>query len=147
MSQPSIKVRRTLVGTKYSANGYGRGINKRNVYLIDGRFYAYHPAYAEQQFTPLEGEFKGYIPVNQLPQSGTFYAISSTDPHDLQTTSKRMRTKLIGRDLQFRFLGRKAVKLGLVKWYNFRIGPKNPAMCEDLEYWKDDITDYILSKK
>jgi len=57
--------------------------------------------------------------------------------------TKRISTNLLNRDLQFRFLGRKAVKLGLVKWYKFRIGPKNPATSEELCYWKDDIIDYL----
>jgi hypothetical protein len=61
----TVKLNRVKVGTEYMASGYGRGKNTRNVYLINGFFYAYHPAYAETQYTPLEGELKGYIPVNK----------------------------------------------------------------------------------
>lgn len=78
-----IKKRRVLVGNSYSANGYGRGQNTRKVYLIDGFYYAYHPAYAKQSFNPLMGEFEGYIPVNKIEMSSytMFYQISSLESH------------------------------------------------------------------
>ncbi len=61
----TIKQRRVKVGDSYLANGYGRGTNKRNVYLIDGYYYAYHPEYAKQSLRELEGELNGYVPVNK----------------------------------------------------------------------------------
>lgn len=60
----TIKQRRVKVADKYNAKGYGRGENKRTVYLIDGYYYVYHPAYAAQAFEPLSGELEGYLPVN-----------------------------------------------------------------------------------
>jgi hypothetical protein len=73
----TIKQRRIKVGTSYYASGYGRGINTRNVYLIDGFFYVYHPDYAKTQYTPLEGELTGYIPVNKTAQRvGNGYVVN-----------------------------------------------------------------------
>ncbi len=63
----TTKERRVKVATEYYASGYGRGVNKRNVYEIDGKFYAYHPAYAAQTFgAALDGELKGYIEVKHM---------------------------------------------------------------------------------
>lgn len=62
----TLKQKRELVATSYWAAGYGRGENKRNVYLIDGKYYAYHPKYAQQAFAPLTGEFANYVEVKQL---------------------------------------------------------------------------------
>ena len=67
------KINRTKVGATYTASGYGRGVNKRNVYLINNKHYAYHPAYAKQAFTPLEGELFGYVAVNKLANTGDDY--------------------------------------------------------------------------
>jgi hypothetical protein len=78
-----IKKRRIKVAEYYSASGYGRGINKRNVYLIDGYYYAYHPKYAEQQYSPLNGEFKGYIKVNKCSTYNTFHALGVLEEHQL----------------------------------------------------------------
>lgn len=58
----TLKQRRVKLASRYFASGYGRRINTRNVYQIDGNFYAYHPAYAKQAFQPLTGELSGYIP-------------------------------------------------------------------------------------
>jgi hypothetical protein len=70
----AIKNKRVKVASEYFASGYGRGKNKRNVYEIDGEFYAYHPAYAESAFEPLEGELKGYIKVTKEPVYGSYHA-------------------------------------------------------------------------
>lgn len=69
----NIKQRRVKVADHYGASGYGRGQNKKNVYKIDGNFYAYHPKYAEQEFKVLGGELKGYIEVKEISK-GEFYA-------------------------------------------------------------------------
>jgi len=52
----------------------------------------------------------------------------------------------MARDLKFRYLGRKACKMGLIKWYKFGIGSKNQLQLDELTYWKDDITDYLKTK-
>ena len=62
----TVKQKRKLVATEYEAAGYGRGYNKRNVYLIDDKYYAYHPQYAQQQFAPLTGELKNYVECKQI---------------------------------------------------------------------------------
>jgi len=62
----TIKQRRIKVADKYMAGGYGRGLNQRNVYQIDGYYYAYHPEYADGQYPALDEEFKGYVRVNKL---------------------------------------------------------------------------------
>ena len=62
----TIKKRRVKVSNKYYASGYGRKINTRNVYEIDGKHYAYHPHYARQGHSPLIGEFEGYIEVSLI---------------------------------------------------------------------------------
>lgn len=64
----SIKKRRVKIAGRYFASGYGRGVNKRNVYEIDGRFYAYHPAYAKQTYQAPDGELSGYIEVKRIGQ-------------------------------------------------------------------------------
>lgn len=73
----SVRKRRVLVANGYSASGYGRGNNAKNVYLIDGYYYAYHPEYAKQAYQELTGEFAGYVPCNAIvsPSSGriSFY--------------------------------------------------------------------------
>ena len=79
----TVKQRRVKVADKYSANGYGRGVNSRPVYMIDGKYYAYHPQYAKQDFSPLTGEFAGYIACNKILGSFgcSYYAISSIEAH------------------------------------------------------------------
>jgi hypothetical protein len=67
--------KRVKVADKYYASGYGRGVNTRNVYLINERYYAYHPKYARQSFKPLTGALTGYIECKQL-QSGDYYAVN-----------------------------------------------------------------------
>jgi hypothetical protein len=62
----TVKERRVKVADEYSASGYGRSRNHRNVYLIDGYYYAYHPEYAKQAFQVLTGELVGYVAVNQM---------------------------------------------------------------------------------
>ena len=79
--QNTTKQKRVKVGTSYFASGYGRNINKRNVWLIDGYCYAYHPEYARQSFSPLTGDLTGYIPVNHAKGFDSFYAIRSTEKH------------------------------------------------------------------
>ena len=79
----SIKQRRQKVGTSYMASGYGRDINKRDVWLIDGKCYAYHKEYANQEFKPLTGEFEGYIAVNYYRSFGTFGALGTLEEHKL----------------------------------------------------------------
>lgn len=69
----TIKQRREKIGSQYSANGYGRGVNTKDIYLIDGKCFAYHPKYANQTFNPLNGEFKGYIPVNYSESFNSFH--------------------------------------------------------------------------
>jgi hypothetical protein len=54
----------------------------------------------------------------------------------------------LSRDLQYRFLGRKACKMGLVKWYNFGLTEElSPVMQQELLYWKEDIVDFLSYKK
>lgn len=72
METNTIKQCRIKVADSYYAQGYGRGVNKRNVYEIDGEFYAFHPEYARQAFEQLPDEFKGYIKVSRL-KSGNDY--------------------------------------------------------------------------
>ena len=78
MTNKTVKQRRVKVSDKYSANGYGRGINHKTVYMIDGKYYAYHPAYAKQNFNPLTGDLTGYVPCNKIIGSlgDWFYEIS-----------------------------------------------------------------------
>jgi len=78
----TIKQRRIKVGTQYWATGYGRNINTKNIYLIDDKCFAYHPKYADQSFKPLNGDFKGYIPVNYDKGFNTFHQIDITDIHN-----------------------------------------------------------------
>lgn len=75
------KITRVKVGTHYGASGYGRGVNKRNVWLIDGYCYAYHPEYAKQQCTPLEGRLICYIPVNFCVSFKTFSTLGIFEEH------------------------------------------------------------------
>lgn len=81
LTQTSVKQRRVKVATSYSASGYGRGTQTRNVYLIDERYYSYHPEYASQSFRPLKEEFKGYVAVNYQMFDGKkqFYQVNGMD--------------------------------------------------------------------
>ena len=79
----TIKSQRQKIGNYYSASGYGRGRNKRNVYLINGKCYAYHLEYALQSFKPLKGDLEGYIPVNYSKSFGTFHTIGIYEKHGL----------------------------------------------------------------
>lgn len=85
-------VLRTKVGTEYSASGYGRGVNKRNVYIINGYYYAYHPQYAEQAFTPCEGDLKGYVRVNRF-SSGSFYEVNENEHTHVAVTPQPKEVK------------------------------------------------------
>lgn len=80
----SIKQRRVLVANKYRACGYGRGVNTRPVYLIDRKYYAYHPRVANTSFVPLKGEFAGYVPVNQSKLGDTvlYYQVGFPTEHE-----------------------------------------------------------------
>ena len=93
----TIKQRRKKVGTQYAAGGHGRGINTKNVYLIDGKYFAHHPKYANQQYQCLTGEFKGYISVNYSKSFNSFHQLGihethkqlTEHPHDLIEKGKK----------------------------------------------------------
>ena len=90
----NIKQRRVKVGTKYSASGYGRGEQTKNVYLIDGKYYAYYPKYAAQQFTETEGEFKGYVRCNRFANEGIFYQVDKGEHAFAEGYSKETPIKV-----------------------------------------------------
>jgi hypothetical protein len=89
----SIRKRRVLVANGYSASGHGRGNNAKNVYLIDGYYYAYHPEYAKQAFHPLDGEFVGYVPVNSMTMGERVYYYQC-DPQDCPILSPHIPAKV-----------------------------------------------------
>lgn len=78
---------RIKIGTSYMPNGYGRGPNKRNVWLINDKCYAYHPKYASEEFSPLTGDLEGYIRVNRSKSFGVFHALGWKEEHESYTKS------------------------------------------------------------
>ena len=79
----TVKQRREKIGTGYHATGYGRGINKKPVYIIDGKAYAYNRRHWQTDFKPLQGELEGYIRLNAMYAAGRvdFYQVYRDSEH------------------------------------------------------------------
>lgn len=75
----TVKQLRQKIGESYMAKGYGRGRNKRPVYLIGGYCYAYHKEYANQDYDPCTGEMEGYVRVNYNTIYKDFYAVNKSE--------------------------------------------------------------------
>ena len=61
MNRPRVKI-----GTEFYQSGYGRGVKKASVYLIDGFAYARSRYAWNTDFQPLKGELEGYVRVNAI---------------------------------------------------------------------------------
>lgn len=59
-------MKRTKIGTAYYQSGYGRGLKRVNIWLIDGFAYARDAAGARLAFEPTTGELAGYVRVNSF---------------------------------------------------------------------------------
>lgn len=60
-------MKREKIGVGYFQSGYGRGLKKTPIiYLIEGKLYAKDKTGSSSCNTPLEGDLKGYVPVNCL---------------------------------------------------------------------------------
>ena len=59
-----MKINKKIIGKGWWAKGYGRGLQNKDVYLINGYAYGYYPKYAKDSFEPLQGELSNYVPLN-----------------------------------------------------------------------------------
>jgi hypothetical protein len=65
-----MTIKRVKVAGQYYQLGYGRGMKKANVYLIDGFLYAKDMSNWRCELDPLEGDLVGYVRINEVKAEG-----------------------------------------------------------------------------